>query len=144
MRLINRAHTIRYLLKTSRRGHVGPHAPSRSCTARNPGSAPRPSAIQVAQAAVEQALLALRSALSSSPDFISGLYGCAAVPFGGTAVQPQAINRVGHNMSTNIKPAGLWEFEGSLVRCGWLVLSLLQDVDVPLPQYGRKMLELLV
>lgn len=75
---------------------------------------------------------------------ITGLYGRAAVPFGGTAVQPQAINRVGHNMSTNIKPAGLWEFEGSLVRCGWLVLSSLQDVDVLLPQYGRKMLELFV
>lgn len=93
---------------------------------------------------LEQMWNRLCSALSSSPDFISGLYGRAAVPFGSTAVQPQAINRVGHNMSTNIKPAGLWEFEGSLLRCGWLVLSSLQDVDVPLPQYGRKMLELLV
>lgn len=113
-------HTVRYLLKMPCRGHVGPNAPSRPCTAHNSGSAPRPSAIQVARAAVEQALLALCTALSSSPDFISGLYGHAAVPFGSSAVQPQAINRVGHNMSTNIKPAGLWEFEGSLVRCGWL------------------------
>lgn len=79
----------------------------------------------MSRAAVDQALLALRSALSPSPDFISGLYGRAAAPFDGMAVQPQAINRVGHNMSTNIKPAGLWEFEGSLVRSGWLVLSSL-------------------
>lgn len=59
---------------------------------------------------MNQAPLALRQ-----PDFMSGLHGRAAVPFGGTTVQPQAINRVGHNMSTNIKRGGLWEVVGGLV-----------------------------
>lgn len=61
---------------------------------------------------MNQAPLDLRQPLSSAPDFMSGRHGRAAVPFGGTAVQPQAINRVGHNMSTNIKRGGLWEVEG--------------------------------
>lgn len=90
---------------------------------------------------MEQALFALRSALSSSPDFISGLYGRAAVPFGGMAVQPQAINRVGHNMSTNIKPAGLWEFVGSLE----MRLARIEFAAGCLTfLYGSRILELLV
>jgi len=73
-------------------------------------------------------------ALTPSPDFISGLYGRAAVPFDGMAVQPQAINRVGHNMSTNIKPAGLWGVWWEAVGSYWVHW---RDFDVPFPQFGR-------